>query len=278
VLALGVVVTHRYDASVALLLVVAAWAALERRPVALGVALGLAAATKATPLLAAPPLVLGLVRERRWRELWRAGATGLLTALAVAVPFLVVAGRTVLESAQYHALRPLQIESTLAAVVALAARRSLAVVQSYGSVNIIGAPAEWARVVAGPLSLVAIAASYVLVALGLARARGDEERERMLVVSMLAPLAAFMLTAKVFSPQYLVWLLPLAMLLSLLRHDVSRYLWVGLCLASQIIYPAAYSSLLHLDPWICVLLLARNAALGVWIWTMLRPTHAQAAP
>jgi uncharacterized membrane protein len=274
VFALGVVATHRYDASVALLLCIAAWAALERRPIALGVALGLAAATKATPLLAAPPLALWLVRERRWRELAIAAVAAMATALAVIAPFVAIAGRAVFAAAQYHVLRPLQIESTAAALVMLAAPASLAVVQSYGSVNLLGAPAEWARAAAGPVALATIAASFVLVAWRQARARSDEDRERLLIAGMLAPLIAFMLTAKLFSPQYLVWLLPLATLLSVARDDASRWVWLGVCVASQIIYPAAYPSLMHLDRWICWLLLARNLALGAWAWTLLQPARA----
>jgi hypothetical protein len=79
-----------------------------------------------------------------------------------------------------------------------------------------------------------------------------------------------MLTAKVFSPQYLVWLLPLALLSSLARSGASRWLWLGLCLASQIVYPAAYGALMGLAPWMCLLLLARNLALGLWAWLALR--------
>jgi hypothetical protein len=271
--ALGIVVTHRYDATVALLLCLAVWGALEDHALGLGVALGLAAATKGTPLLAAPPLAWWLLRRRRWRAL-AAAAAGAATALLVVAPFFAVAGRAVLESAQYHVARPLQIESTGAALVALLARPSLAVVQSYGSVNLVGAPADWARGVCGPLALVAIAASYGYAALRLERARDDEARERALVAAVLAPLAAFMLTAKVFSPQYLVWLLPLAVLATLARGGGGRWLWLGICVASQIIYPAVYPELIRLAPWMCALLLARNFALGVFVAGLLAPEPA----
>jgi hypothetical protein len=274
--AIGAIVTHRYDASVALLLCLAAWAAIQRRPVVLGIAIGLAAVTKVVPILVVPPLALWLLHQRRWRELRIASVAALVSSAAVAAPFAWVAGRALFESAGYHLVRPLQIESTAAALVALLDRPSVVVVQSYGSVNLIGPTAAWASRLSGMATPIAIAIAYGLGARRMLRLdRDDSALEHALLPAMLAPLIALMLTAKVFSPQYLVWILPLATLLSSTRGGVAIWLWLGICVATQIVYPAAYSALIHLHKWICVLVLLRNVALGVWLSTVWSPRRSR---
>lgn len=263
-LALGVVVTHRYDAAIGALLCMTAWGALNRRPGLAGAALGLAIASKGLPILAAPGLALWYARERQWRALGTATLISVITVLAVVGPALWVAGGSIIEAVGYHANRPLQIESTAAALVGLVARPSLQVIHSHGSINIVGPAADWARGLTGVFTVLGLLAAYSLSWWQLRACTSQVGRERLLLAAMLVPLAACMVTAKVFSPQYLVWLLPLATLLAVSGARASAWIWLGICAASQVIYPAGYHALGHLAPWACALVALRNLTLAGW--------------
>ena len=85
-------------------------------------------------------------------------------------------------------------------------------------------------------------------------------REDLLRYSVMAILI-FMLTSKMLSPQFLVWLLPLVPLVS----GSQRYgLWTGLAVTgilTALIFPRNYVPLLDLDSAMIMVLLARNLLL-----------------
>lgn len=70
----------------------------------------------------------------------------------------------------------------------------------------------------------------------------------------LAAVSGFMVTGKVLSPQYLLWLLPVAAAGLALAHDAPRALlrWTALLLVttvlSQLVFPVAYQALLSPQP------------------------------
>lgn len=266
-LLLGVMVTHRYDAAIAALLAGSCWAALRRRPALFGLLLGLAVATKLTPLLCAPPWALAWLHRRRLRELAVATATGTATLVAAALPTLFGggAGQAMLEMLRYHRDRPLQSESTAGALFALLGGPEVRSVFTFGSFNLVG-----------PHLQAALTATTLATALGLAlifgltlwllgrRAKPEREREgRLLVSATVAALVVFMLAGKVLSPQYLVWLLPLGMVLSV-GDRAALALFVALSALTQLIYPICYGALIDLRPFALALVVARNALLAAW--------------
>ncbi len=236
VLALGVIVVRRYDAAVALALTTAVFATTARRPILAGIALGLAIALKGTPIVAAPIF---------W---WHAGPDRRRLALAALAPLVVLCApfaAGLLEVARYHAARPLQIESTLGALAAWI-DPGQAAVRSFGSTNPAGAAAAALGRIALPLAALAVGGA-------LWRARRWEPACGVVLV-----LVALMVSGKVFSPQYLVWLLPLAPLAAGRR----AFTFVALCLLTQIIYPISYPALSAQAGWACALVLTRNLGLG----------------
>ena len=253
-LALGVVCTHRYDAVVALLLCVMCWGVLTARPGLGGLAAGLAFATKLTPLLPAGILGLFLLRQRRLRELGWFTGSALASSAAILLPALWLAGPHLGDLLAYHADRPAQIESTGGALL-IAARllpqlrfeEGLRMVQTFGSFNLQG-PGVGALSGASSLATV-LGLLYVCVRLlrGLAGA-GEQESRRLAAVAVLQSLVAFMVLGKVFSPQYLVWILPLGLVVSgaSLR---ARGLLLSALLLTQVIYPICYGPLSELQPW-----------------------------
>jgi hypothetical protein len=85
-------------------------------------------------------------------------------------------------------------------------------------------------------------------------------------------LIATVTLGKVFCPQYLVWVLPLGLLVSAPGCGHSRWrATIGLLLlgATQVIYPLAYPAVKTLAPWATTLVLVRDLALLGWAATLL---------
>src|SRR6516162_3985041 len=168
----------------------AAWAA--RRTVLAGVLLGLAVATKFYPVLFFGPLLLLCLRAGRMRAFWAtaaaAGAAWLVVNLPVAVAAPAGWGR----------------------FYGLSASRTA----DWGSIWYYFETERWPFL--GSLSLAALnlltaalfAAGCVLIALLILAA---PRRPRVPQVFFLV-LAVFLLSNKVWSPQYVVWLVPLVVL------------------------------------------------------------------
>jgi hypothetical protein len=73
--------------------------------------------------------------------------------------------------------------------------------------------------------------------------------------------ALVLVTSKVLSPQFPVWLIPLALVV-----ETRAWAWVaallgGACLLTQALYPARYEELVALEPGQVALVVARNALL-----------------
>ena len=269
-LALGVVTTHRYDAAVAFAIALAAWALVMRRPAWLGLAVAVAIMLKGAPLVIVPLLVLQAIRARRPGALGRATLAALVAGALIALPAIVPAGKGIFQSLWYHLDRPVQIESTWGAVAGLwhaVHPGSLHVEKTFGSTNVVG-PGLGAF---GPISQIVTVAGLLAV-YGVTWRRLDPRAasdaappELATLEGFAAALAVFIACGRVCSPQYLVWLLPLGVMLSLTSpRRVGLPLLVTTFALTQVIYPIGYGALEALRPWACALVLLRNLLLLIW--------------
>lgn len=266
VLALGAIVANRFDALVALLLAGFLWAVASRRWLLAGLALGLGTALKLTPLILLPlPLMLATEGRSRARVLFAFAA-------AAVVPFAVegpVAWDALQSVFRFHGQRPLQAESPLGTPLLLAHLAGLLPAQmghAYGS-HFIDAPgAPSLAHASGPL-----AAALLLLVYGLAWWRRQELRadpSRLALVAVAA-LLAFLVPAKVLSPQFLVWLLPAVALLAVPSAGLAALL-VAVILLTQLEFPARYYELVALRPAAVLIVAARNLGLlAALIWALL---------
>lgn len=276
-LLLGPITTHRYDAVVSVLLCGTAWAFLHGRGRWRlgGAALALAVASKGVPLLTAPIWAVYLLRQPGGRRAC-ASAVGaaLLVGCLLAVPTLYCCGLAPLQALQYHAARPLQIESTGGALLGLLAPRGAAeVVLTYGSWNVVPVGKALATLDAAlqrlssallGLGLCAAYAATLWRLQGAARLGDAVARRHALgtwaLRGQVAALVVYMVLGRVFSPQYVVWLLPLGLVVARGIRGQLALLLVAMGL-TQVIHPASYAALKDLQPWACGLVLLRNLAL-----------------
>ncbi|MEW5852218.1 MAG: hypothetical protein AB2A00_25740 [Myxococcota bacterium] len=248
---------------------------LSRRRVAVpSVLLAVGACIKLVPAVLLPLVVLAGWRLEPGRTLRRHAAMAVgafaATCAAVLLPFLVTVGSALGSVFSYHAARPLQVESTYASVLMLLHRLrvlEVAVNHQYGAYHLVGPLSETLARGATVLALGGMA--LVLFLAGRAQARAQsvaETRESLLAGGVTLPLA-LLVTSKVLSPQYLVWLLPfLAPWLvsaplprALLAFRVALLATV----LSAVVYPLMYAQLLTGELAPVLALLARNAALVV---------------
>jgi hypothetical protein len=90
-----------------------------------------------------------------------------------------------------------------------------------------------------------------------------EIRPHTLVTQLLAALLAILLAYRVLSPQFLVWILPIAAL----RPRGEFWTIFLICLLTFAIYPLTYGALVTLDERAMLLLIVRNCLLvGVFVW------------
>jgi uncharacterized membrane protein len=184
-------------------------------------------------------------------------ATLVLVAAAVVAPFAVYAPHGVFESFRSQAERGLQVESLGASLLLLLDRLGLYnahVVRTTGVAgrNLVGDAADAVAVASLVLEGLAVATVWVLYA------RVRDARAR-LPLAFAAAVAGFIAFTKVFSPQYLVWLVPLVVLVDG-AAGVAAVSLAAVALVLAQVWFFHYHALFRID-WPVWLLLARDAVL-----------------
>ncbi|WP_347238001.1 glycosyltransferase 87 family protein [Dietzia sp. B44] len=179
-------------ASVALLL----WA--RSRPVWAGVVLGIGVAAKLYPLFLFGALLVVAIRRRRFVDLGKAAAAAVAAWLAVNLPIMIPFPEGWREFFRLNSDRPANPESIYAVMQTLTGWQGFDAGRAAGE-----APATLNTV---SLVLFALGCVAVLV-IGLTAATTPRIAQLAFLI-----VAVFLLTNKVWSPQYSLWLVPLAVL------------------------------------------------------------------
>jgi uncharacterized membrane protein len=264
---LGPIALARFDYWPTLLTVAAVAALAARRPMlACGFA-AVGAAAKVFPAVLIPLALIELWRLHGARAVAKGLALVVVVVGAIALPVAVAAPHGLSWALHRQLQRPLQVESLGAAVFAAAheiAGVHLHVVKAAGSDNLVGSWTHLASTLSGVLTFLAVLAVYLLYA----RRVGTREE---LVAACAATVTAYIAFSKVFSPQYLVWLIPLVPLVGGrrgLRASVLLFVIVGM---TQIWEPYRYYEYYTtFDPWLAWLVIVRDllvvALLAVLVW------------
>ena len=214
----GNIVVWLFDLVAALLVGLALVAVALRRPAFAGLLLGVGTMVKVYPAVVLPVLVLAYLAEGDRRSAGRILVAAAAAVALVMVPTFLVAGEGVRSFLDYQADRGLQLESVtagLAMLVALFGGPDTTVYQGFGAWQIRG-PLTGQLAALSSIALI-LAVGVVLVS-ALVRVRRDVRIQGMvapasIVACTTAAILAVMVANKVLSPQFLVWLLPVAPLL-----------------------------------------------------------------
>ena len=270
----GMILFHllydRLDLPVGVLVLAALWLLVERRHWALSLAvLAVAINYKITPGVLAPIWILGAMpaaalagplNGERIKHL--AGAAlmrGLLLAgfiIALFLPFYLAWGDAALDFVEYHAKRSLQLESLWAAAVLVAARihgPAPQILTNFGALHLESPVSHELAAISPWVTFV------LLVPAGLSfwqavRRRLTHIKPGSMTLAQAAPdlivgytvlfLLVSMASAKVLSPQYFVWLVPLVPLLAW-NGALNRAILIGFLLMlglTTVLFPYIYFS------------------------------------
>ena len=256
-LLLGTVPRTHYDLLPVVLLLAALLALVRLRPVTAFILIGLGAAAKGFPLVAAPVALAWLAGRGEWRAATRGLAVLAATVAAVAGAAIALSPEGAWRAVEYHVERPVQIESApataLNAIEALGgeAPRHVASHHSDGLLHPLSGAAS-----GGFLGLLAL----VLLVCVVAAYRSRDVR--VPVLAALCATAAFAAFGKVLSPQFLVWVAPLAALAYAWRLHALALAAAAAGALTLAGFPGLYFDLVARDPWPLALVAARNAALA----------------
>ena len=211
-LALGPISLNTYDGFPALLTVGALAALAWGWDVAAFGLLGFAFAAKVYPAVLVPAALVFVWRRRGRRRAVAACAAFAAVALAVVVPFLALAPHGLAESFRAQAGRALQLESlggqTLVAADHTGAYSATVVHRTRHAIadELEGELPDALATVSSGLQALAV----LLVTVLYARGRADARR---LALAFAASVVGFVAFSRFLSPQYLVWVVPLVVLL-----------------------------------------------------------------
>jgi uncharacterized membrane protein len=173
-----------------------AWA--RRRPVLAGALIGLGVAAKLYPLLLLVPLVLLAVRTGRLREAARTTATAAATWLVVNLPIMALFPRGWSEFFRLNTRRGDDMDSLYNVVKSFTGWRGFDT-----GLGVWQPPTVLNAVTAVLFASCCIAIGFIALT--------APQRPRVAQLAFLV-VAAFLLTNKVWSPQFSLWLVPLAVL------------------------------------------------------------------
>jgi uncharacterized membrane protein len=173
-----------------------AWA--RRRPVLAGALIGLGVAAKLYPLLLLVPLVLLAVRTGKLREAAKTTAVAVVTWLVVNLPIMALFPRGWSEFFRLNTRRGDDMDSLYNVVKSFTGWRGFDT-----GLGVWQAPTVLNAVTAVLFASCCIAIGFIALT--------APQRPRVAQLAFLV-VAAFLLTNKVWSPQFSLWLVPLAVL------------------------------------------------------------------
>jgi hypothetical protein len=238
----------------------------------------LAAAAKLVPIVLVPVVIAAdraSFAEPRTRFRFGGGlAAGLTLGLG---PMIALAPGALGQVLGYHAQRGLHVESTMGTLLGLArlvSGRRVPAVLSHGSFNLDGGAADALAALTSPLLALGIAALCIF--LWRAEATTDEEaRADRIGLALLGGSAIVWLCAKVFSPQYLTWAIPLVVAISGRARRAIATVAIFVMALTQLYLRGYYDALVAQSAPGVLTLVVRQAGIAVLAWLVVRALAEQ---
>ena len=218
----------RFDLFPALLTALALLALLRNQHAVGGTWLGLGVAAKLYPIVLGPVFGLQYLMLRRWRALGALIVGGALALALTVLPFWLIDRAGLLAFLAYHEQRGVQLESLAGGLICLGHMLGLTTVQiefNYGAMHLAS---PWSQVILPWLTPLLLLTYGIVLLVAYTRFRAElrtqpaPDGRQVLVQLCVAALLAFIVTNKVFSPQYVVWLLHLRRCC----RGVSTWVWL----------------------------------------------------
>ena len=260
-LLLGATFRNHFDLAPVAATVAALLLLVSGRAVAGMGVLGLAVAIKGYPLVVAPVALAWLAGRGERRAALRGGALFAAVVAAAFLAMVAISPAGARDAIRWHTDRPVQIESTPAAILNLSGADTV----TSKSFRSDGIEHPAAAPVAGALTALG-AVVLALLAVGAAQSPGP----RALVTAALAATAAYAAFGKVLSPQYLVWTVPWMALALAWRQLALAAVLAAATLLTFFEFPFRYGELIAGDTLTVVAVAIRDALLVAAVALALR--------
>jgi hypothetical protein len=259
---LGSISFERYDIFPAAATIVALKMAIDRKFVWTGVAIAIGIGMKLYPILLLPPITIYYALQRQFKEVAKLWISTIATIAIYTIPCWVFFGNNVGLFFKYHQQRGLQEESVLAGIILLFGKMKLTSIYTvfmYGSQHVVSPLAEIGLKYLPGVAIVGLAwATFTYGYAWMKQVRlGRYPTKIDLAEAIVFTLVIFMVFNKVFSPQYITWLLPFVALID--PQKAKQYLYFGL--ATAIFSHFVYIHIERLELWAIVVLNIRNFCL-----------------
>ena len=269
----GQIFLNRYDALPAFLVTLSIYLYVRGDAKSAWAILACSVMTKVYPIILAPLFILTYFRGGKWRvkECLSGVVTFAGSLTLISLPFLLIAGENVLLPFVYHVERGIQLESTYASLLLWLHQMlglPVSIVFPFRSYEVLSPSSLALSQLALPIMLISQLGLYLLFFGSLRKGKEDgcqqksDDAPRLIRFSLLSTLS-FLLSYKVFSPQFLAWLFPLVALMKGSRRAEKNItaIFIVACGLTQIIFPLAYDQLVDLSGLVILVLLLRNLLL-----------------
>jgi hypothetical protein len=236
-----------------------------------GITAGIGTLIKIFP--AAIALTAILWEASRYRLSRVRGTIAFILSVVAGTTFWIILGGThIIEFPQYHLERGLEIGSLYSGILIVIGKLTgteISHIFTHFSYELV---TPWSTQMAS-LTLLIQGASLMLV---LWRFWRSSMRDGLRYAA--AAVLVLVVTGKVLSPQYVIWLFPFMAVLEGRTGAVARPLFLVCCLATTATYPWSFKALLSFDPWAIGLLNLRNFLLVGLLALLLFGPEAQPRP
>ena len=281
----------RFDIVPAALSIAAVYCFVTKRYTLAFVLLSMGTMIKLYPAVLFPIFLIPFIMNRNWNEVLKGTVVFAIASLAVIIPVMILQPDLLSSTITYHAGRPLQIESLASSFIypfgmlGLTSVTILGVLASgFGSDDLVGGWADPAASVMLPLMVILIVSVYILYAYALKKIKdtGDgSDRLYLFANAILLAVMLFIMIGKVFSSQYLLWIIPPLIFVLMLSQDQKWKRTVFILFAVillitqlQFAYNVGYlGGGENINDLGMMLILVRNILMVVLLYLIVRPVY-----
>lgn len=261
ILAAGPIITQQFDVFPALMVLLAIyffWLGKNKTSWAI---LALGVVTKIYPIVLAPVFLIYYFRSKEYRNMRSGIITFALVGLATTLPLLLISPGSILELINYHSQRGIEIESIYSSFLLIAEKLGFVSAQAYfsfGSWNIVG-NVESAFAGASTFLLVLC----LLIAYWIVYTKTNPRNRDLSSLSAFSTflITLVLITSKILSPQYIIWLIPLLPLLTFSWRYAVWAVFVAIGCLTFYIFPSHYYELIDFKSTVVAALFIRNILL-----------------
>lgn len=198
--------------------------------------------TKLYPAMMFPIFFLIFASKKDWNNAVKGTAVFIITTLAVVIPLMIIKPDMILNFLSYHSDRPLQIESAAASILYFLSLTGLFSVHitsaedpgSFGSDNLVGEVPDAVAGLMTPIMVILVISVCLLFFFKYKNSTDEKMKSRITIAAIAATMLVFMIVGKVFSSQYLIWVIPFIVFLIMDEKDLFRNRFFILSAATMI--------------------------------------------